>query len=217
MPGRIELLAVNRRQGRRHWRCKCRTSSIVSASAARLVRAIALHAREAQRQAARDNRAVLDLVERDLDDELRPDVDDVCPSRPISSASSAAVCHASISSVMPLNVLPSMTKPPSSGSRAPRCRLLSQPCRRPWPHSAASTTRSSVRACLILSHADRGGRPRTARRATSPSRLHGRGRAPRARTRAPRRASAGRSRGTRSAAGAMSLQHRRRAGRAARR
>src|SRR2546430_10733965 len=32
--------------------------------------------------------------------------------------------------------------------------LLSQPWRRPEPHSTASTTRSSVRAVLTLSHAD---------------------------------------------------------------
>ena len=52
---------------------------------------------------------------------------------------------------MPLNVLPSITKPPVAGSRAPRWRLLSHPCRRPWPHSAASTTRSSVCARLTFS------------------------------------------------------------------
>ena len=56
-----------------------------------------------------------------------------------------SVCHASIASVRPLNVLPSITNCPGSASwRAPRWRLLSQPRRRPWPHSAASTTRSSV-------------------------------------------------------------------------
>ena len=51
----------------------------------------------------------------------------------------------------PLNVLPSITWPGPSGSRAPRCRLLSQPRRRPWPHSAASTTRSSVWRGLTFS------------------------------------------------------------------
>ena len=45
---------------------------------------------------------------------------------------------------MPLNVFPSMTKPPLAGSRAPRWRFESLPVRRPCPHSAASTTRSSV-------------------------------------------------------------------------
>ena len=55
---------------------------------------------------------------------------------------------------MPLKVLPSITKPPFTGSRAPRCRLLSQPLRRPLPHSAASTTRSSVRTAFTLSQSD---------------------------------------------------------------
>src|SRR5207302_50519 len=56
-----------------------------------------------------------------------------------------------MASVRPLNVLPSMTYPPAAGSRAPRCRLESLPVRRPWPHSAANTTRSRVCARLILS------------------------------------------------------------------
>ncbi len=43
-----------------------------------------------------------------------------------------------------------MTKPPA-GSRAPRCRFDSQPCRRPCPHSAASTTRSRVCRGLTFS------------------------------------------------------------------
>src|ERR1700722_2948152 len=42
-----------------------------------LVRAIALHASEAQRQAAGIMRAHLQIVERDLDDDLWPDVDRV--------------------------------------------------------------------------------------------------------------------------------------------
>ena len=58
-----------------------------------------------------------------------------------------------ISSVIPLNVFPSMTKSPVEGSRAPRWRLLSHPRLRPLPHSAASTTRSSVSAVLIFSQA----------------------------------------------------------------
>ena len=37
-----------------------------------------------------------------------------------------------------------------AGSRAPRCRLLSHPCRRPCPHSAARTTRSRVVAGFSL-------------------------------------------------------------------
>jgi len=45
-----------------------------------------------------------------------------------------------------------MTNPPVSGSRAPRCRLDSQPRRRPWPHSTASTTRSRVCRGLTLTH-----------------------------------------------------------------
>jgi hypothetical protein len=56
---------------------------------------------------------------------------------------------------MPLKVLPSMTQPlgenAPSGSRAPRCRFDSHPFLRPLPHSAASTTRSSVCARFTLS------------------------------------------------------------------
>ena len=74
------------------------------------------------------------------------------PCGPVSSSSSRSVCHWSIASVSPLNVFPSMQKLPS-GSRAPRCRFDSQPRRRPWPHSAARTTRSSVWRGFTLSHA----------------------------------------------------------------
>ena len=55
----------------------------------------------------------------------------------------------------PLNVLPTITNDAvSSGSfdRAPRCRLESQPTRRPWPHSTASTTRSNVYTGFTLRH-----------------------------------------------------------------
>ena len=52
---------------------------------------------------------------------------------------------------MPLNVLPSITKPPVAGSRAPRWMLDSLPVRRPDPHSTASTTRSRVCTGLTLS------------------------------------------------------------------
>ena len=76
---------------------------------------------------------------------------------------------------MPLNVLPSITNPPVASSRAPRCRFDSQPLRRPWPHSAASTTRSSVCSRLILSHDARAPARLVRRsRATSPSRLRAR-------------------------------------------
>ena len=70
----------------------------------------------------------------------------------LPARAAVAVCQVSSSSVSPLNVLPSMTKPPVEGSRAPRCRLDSQPRRRPCPHSTASTTRSSVCRGLTLIH-----------------------------------------------------------------
>src|SRR5947208_17153639 len=114
-----------------------------------LVLPISYHAREAQCQTTRIMRAVLQAVECDLDDELGTHVD-VIPSRWVSIACSCLVCQPSRPSVNPLNVLPSITKPPVSGSRAPRCRLESLPCRRPWPHSAARTTRSSVLACFTF-------------------------------------------------------------------
>src|SRR3954467_6655257 len=55
-----------------------------------------------------------------------------------------------MASVRPLNVLPSITN--SSSRRAPRWRFESHPRRRPWPHSTASTTRSSVWRGLAFSH-----------------------------------------------------------------
>ena len=54
--------------------CSARTVSIVSASCALLVGAVALHAREAQGQAAGIHGALLQVVERDLDHQLRPHV-----------------------------------------------------------------------------------------------------------------------------------------------
>ena len=71
----------------------------------------------------------------------------------VSSSGTARSATASISSVIPLNVLPSITNPPS-GSRAPRWMLESQPLRRPEPHSTASTTRSRVCTGFTLTHAD---------------------------------------------------------------
>ncbi len=53
-----------------------------------------------------------------------------CPSSLSASSPSRSVCQASTSSVIPLNVLPSITSEPS-GSRAPRCRFDSFPARRP--------------------------------------------------------------------------------------
>src|SRR5215210_6303515 len=76
------------------------------------------------------------------------------PSRWVSRARKRSVCQASSSSVSPLKVLPSIAQP--SPSRAPRCRLDRYPRRRPWPHSAASTTRSSVWTGLTFSHAAAG-------------------------------------------------------------
>ena len=69
--------------------------------------------------------------------------------RPPSSVN-RSVCQRSISSVMPLKVLPIITKPPVSGSRAPRWMLDEVPWRRPEPHSTASTTRSRVCVGLTL-------------------------------------------------------------------
>ena len=117
-----------------------------------LVGAIALDAREAQREAAGILRALLQVVERDLDDELGPHVHGVAVAAAISRASSSCVCHSSSASVMPLKVLPSMTQPPRRRDRARRgAGWTASRCRRPWPHSAASTTRSSVCARLTLS------------------------------------------------------------------
>ena len=55
------------------------------------------------------------------------------PLRARASSAKRAVCQRSSSSERPLNVLPTITKPPVSGSRAPRWRFESQPRRRPLP------------------------------------------------------------------------------------
>ena len=70
-----------------------------------LVAAIAFHSGESQREPTRIHRAGLDLVERDLHDELRPHVDRAS-SRPVPSESSRSVCHFSMASVMPLTSFP---------------------------------------------------------------------------------------------------------------
>ena len=67
-----------------------------------------------QRDAAGVAGRALDAVEGDLDDLLGTDVT-TWPSRYVSSSRNRSVCHASISSVMPLNVLPSITNPPVAG------------------------------------------------------------------------------------------------------
>ena len=54
---------------------------------------------------------------------------------------------------MPLKVLPTMTGSPPSRSRAPRWMFDSVPVRRPYPHSAPSTTRSSVCTGFTFCHA----------------------------------------------------------------
>ena len=131
------------------------TRSMVSASVGGLVVAVAADPGEAQRDAAGVAGRDLDAVERDLDHLLGPDVHDVAVAAgasPILSSRKRSVCQRSSSSVRPLNVLPTITKSPSA-PRAPRWRFDSQPWRRPWPHSTASTTRSSVCTGLTLRQA----------------------------------------------------------------
>ena len=118
---------------------------------ARLSGAVALHAREPEREARRIVRARLHARRTRSRRRARAGRGRRARRVASSSARSRSVCHASISSVSPLNVFPSITKPPLAGSRAPRCRFESQPSRRPLPHSAASTTRSSVCARFTLS------------------------------------------------------------------
>ena len=152
-----------------------RTVAIVSASAARLVGAVALDPREAQRQAAGILRARLHVVEGDLDHQLGPHVHRVAVARGPRAPSSSRVCQASISSVMPLKVLPSMTKPPVAGSRAPRWRLESQPLPPPVaPLGGEHDQVERVRRLDLEPARRRGGRPRRARRAPWPSRPRGR-------------------------------------------
>ena len=127
-----------------------RTRSIVSASTGELVRPVALDPGEPKGEPAGIARARLDAVEGDLDDELRPHVDREVVAAGLELEQALGlpgehrVGHA-------LEGLAEHDEPAARGSRAPRWRLLSQPRRRPWPHSAASTTRSSVWARFTFS------------------------------------------------------------------
>ena len=76
------------------------------------------------------------------------------PSRWVSSARNRSVCQASISSVMPLNVLPSITNPPVRVARRRGGCWTAAPRRRPLPHSTASTTRSRVCRGLTFTQPD---------------------------------------------------------------
>ena len=117
-----------------------------------LVVAVAADPREAQRDAAGVAARRLHAVECDFDDQLGTHVHGDPVAADLARRAAPASATRSMASVRPLNVLPTMTNVPS-GPRAPRCRFESQPCRRPWPHSAASTTRSSVRTGFTLRHA----------------------------------------------------------------
>ena len=116
-----------------------------------LVVAVAQHPCETQRHAAGVADRSLHAVEGDLDHLFGTQSTTYPSVGPSASSVKRAVCQSSIASVMPLNVLPSMTKPPVAGSRAPRWMFDSLPVRRPEPHSTASTTRSSVCTGLTLS------------------------------------------------------------------
>ena len=158
--GFVTALIVRRASARRsRSRAPCRPCR---RSSGPLSGAIAFDARQAQRHAAGIARALLHVVERHLDHDLRPEVDDVALGARRVAPGTSRVCHSRISSVIPLKVLPSITNSPVAGSRAPRWMLLSQPSRRPLPHSAASTTRSSVCAGFTLSQrAAAAARPRS--------------------------------------------------------
>ena len=118
----------------------------------RLVLAVAQHPGEAQRDPAGVARRGLHAVARRSRRRARGARRTCQPSSDTASSCSRAVCQRSSSSVRPLKVLPSITKPPA-GSRAPRCRLDSRPVRRPCPHSTPRTTRSRVCRGLTLSQA----------------------------------------------------------------
>ena len=126
-----------------------RTASIVSASPGRLVVAVAQHAREAQRHAARIARARLHAVEGDLDDQLGPHVDDVAVAadlereQPLGLPGEHLVGQA-------LERLAEHHEAAGAGRARRGAGCSASPRRRPWPHSTASTTRSSVCARLDL-------------------------------------------------------------------
>ena len=121
----------------------------------RLVVPVAQHAGEAQRHAARVAASTSAPRRTRSRRPARAQPDDPLTRvgvRRRRARWNRSVCHASISSVIPLKVLPSMTSSPVSASRAPRWMLDSQPRRRPLPHSTASTTRSRVCRGLTLTH-----------------------------------------------------------------
>ena len=130
-------------------RAPCRSCRILGA----LVRPIAHDAREAQREPARITAARLQLVERDLDDELRAHLDDVAARRRIERERFELLG-------LPLEQLVRQAlerlaehDEAARGVARAEVQIAEPPCRRPLPHSAASTTRSSVCATLIFSHA----------------------------------------------------------------
>ena len=102
----------------------------------RFVGTVSFYACESQSESARIVRTGLNIIECNFDDDFRPHRDRVAVRRKLKGFELLA-CQINISSVMPLKVLPNMTKPPLTGSRAPKCRLLSHPSRRPLPHSMA--------------------------------------------------------------------------------
>ena len=118
-PGRFNepfgSAGARRRPGERAAHARCfrkisRTASKRVGFGRGLVRSISLHPREAQGEAARVARRFLHVAEGDLDHELRPHVGRSSRRARLQRAAAAPSASASISSVRPLKVLPSMTK-----------------------------------------------------------------------------------------------------------
>ena len=118
-----------------------------------LVRPVALHAREAERDAARVALRGVHAVERDLDHQLGADEDrdptlaDLARQQLLGLPLEQLVRQPLEATSRPSRTRPSRHRARrGGGSRA-------SPRRRPWPHSAPSTTRSYVRTGLTFRHA----------------------------------------------------------------
>ena len=151
-----------------------RTSSIVSASRASS-RPVTLHAREPQRPPP-DSACLPGRRRTRSRRRVGPNVHDVTVRVPVSRPSRGSVCQASISSVIPLNVFSEHDKRAFRVAGA-EVEVRSFPAGGRAPLRREDDEVERVRRFDLQPGRRRAAQPRMARRATSPSQPHGRGRA----------------------------------------